>query len=415
MSKHVKGLTLVELPAVSKSKRYAFTLVELPAVSRRKRPAFTLVELLVVIAIIGILVALLLPAIQSAREAARRTQCRTNLKNIGLAILNHVDARKVFPTGGITWGVLIEDYVEGTPDASGQIPNGKPVGTDRMGLGWGYQILPYLEEDALHNVTSSAQMRSTAVPLYNCPSRRTVTKNSNNVVLTDYASAQPCTKTDSLQAKPIDVVDVNSGYPKWTSWTSPYACTCTGGGAGAIPTGTVGPPPQYNGVYDGVIVRSAFYPTDFPAANFGILKGKFVSAPGPTKIARITDGTSKTMMIGEKYVRSDLYDGGCSSDDAGWSDGWDPDVMRSTGIPPLQDRSTDKLTDPSSPPPMGTAWWEFHFGSAHPGGINAVFADGSVRSIGYDIDLEIFNAVGTRNSTSYGEMFRGVVSIEGAN
>jgi prepilin-type N-terminal cleavage/methylation domain-containing protein/prepilin-type processing-associated H-X9-DG protein len=362
---------------------------------------FTLVELLVVIAIIGILVALLLPAIQSAREAARRTQCKTNLKNIGLAILNHVDARKVFPTGGVTWGVLISDYIE----------DGKLVGTDRMGLGWGFQILPYLEEEALHNITDPNVMRATAVPLYNCPSRRTVTKNSNNVVLTDYASAQPCTKTDSTQAKPVDVL---TAYPTWTSWTSVYACTCTGGGAGMIPSGSVGPPPQYNGVYDGVIVRSAFYPTGKNPFT-GKLDGKFVNAPSPTKIARITDGTSKTVMIGEKYIRSDLYDGGCSSDDAGWSDGWDPDVMRSTGIPPLQDRSTDKLTDPTAQPPMGTAWWEFHFGSAHPSGFNLVFADGSVHTIDYNIDLEVFNAVGTRNNTSYGELYRGIVSTEGAN
>jgi prepilin-type N-terminal cleavage/methylation domain-containing protein/prepilin-type processing-associated H-X9-DG protein len=400
MSQHIKRFAPVELPAAM-----------LPELSRRKRVAFTLVELLVVIAIIGILVALLLPAIQSAREAARRTQCRTNLKNIGLAILNHVDSRKVFPTGGVTWGVLIQDYIEGIPDASGNIPNGKPVGTDRMGLGWGYQILPYLEEDALHNVTSGDVMRATAVPLYNCPSRRSATKNSNNVMLTDYASAQPCTKTDSTQAKPVDVV---TAYPTWTSWTSVYACSCTGGGAGAIPTGTVGPPPQYNGVYDGVIVRSAFYPTGKNPFT-GLLDGKFVNAPSPTKIARITDGTSKTMMIGEKFVRSDLYEGGCSSDDAGWSDGWDPDVIRSTGVPPLQDRSLDKLTDPLSPPPMGTAWWEFHFGSAHPGGINAVFADGSVHTIDYNVDLGVFNALGTRNNTSYGEVYGTVTSTDGVN
>ena len=147
----------------------------------------------------------------------------------------------------------------------------------------------------------------------------------------------------------------------------------------------------------------------------GALDGKFVNAPPLTKIAKITDGTSKTMMIGEKYVRQDLYGGGCSSDDAGWSDGWDPDVMRSTGIPPLQDSSTDKLTDPSGQPPMGTAWWEFHFGSAHSGGFNAVFADGSVHSIDYSIDLNVFNALGTRNGASYGEVFNGVATTEGVN
>jgi prepilin-type N-terminal cleavage/methylation domain-containing protein/prepilin-type processing-associated H-X9-DG protein len=395
---------------VAPRRNRTFTLMERPVVITRKREAFTLVELLVVIAIIGILVALLLPAIQAAREAARRTQCKNNVKNIGLAVLNHLDTRKVFPTGGITWGVLIEDYLDGMPADDGSNPGGKLVDIERMGLGWGFQILPYLEEGALHELTTGDLIRSTPVALYNCPSRRSVTKNDNNVVLTDYASAQPCTKTASTQAQPIDVV---SQYPTGTlnSWSGVYTCACTGGGAGAIPSGTVGPPPQPNGVYDGVIVRSRFYPTGRNPFS-GQIEGKFQNAPGPTKVSQITDGTSKTMMIGEKYVRSDLYEGGCSSDDAGWSDGWDPDVIRSTGIPPLPDRDTDPLTDPNGQPPMGTAWWEFHFGSAHPSALNIVFADGSVRSINYDINLEVFNALGTRNGTSYGEMFRGIVSDE---
>lgn len=377
--------------------------------SKRVGKGFTLVELLVVIAIIGILVALLLPAIQAAREAARRTQCKTNLKNVGLSILNHVDTRKVFPTGGVTYGVSIQDYLEG----------GRPVETAKMGLGWGYQILPYLEEQALHNINTSQQMASVFVPLYSCPSRRGLTTNTISregvefaAVLTDYACAQPCTKTDSTQALPVNVA---TAYPTWTSWSNVYPCACTGGGAGEIPDAeSVGPPPQPNGVYDGVIVRSAWYPLGVNPFT-GKMDGKFQNAPKPVKIAQITDGTSKTMMIGEKYIRADLYAGGTSSDDTGWTDGWDPDVVRSTGIPPLQDSSLDRLTLPNEPPPQGSAYWEFHFGSAHSGGFNCVFADGGVRTISYDIDLNVFNSLGTRNGTSWGEVQGTVNSTEGVN
>lgn len=377
--------------------------------SKRVDKGFTLVELLVVIAIIGILVALLLPAIQAAREAARRTQCKTNLKNTGLAVLNHHDTLKMFPTGGVTFGVVVEDYIE----------NGKVVGVPQMGLGWGYQILPYLEEQALHNIVTSAQMRDVVVPLYICPSRRgptrilhTVNGEELSVVLTDYASAQPCTKTRSDNAD--QPIDVRTQYPTWTSWTSAYPCSCTGDGAGGIPSASqdVGPPPQYHGIYDGVIVRSAWYPQG--KNNFtGKLKGKFVNAPAPVKISQITDGTSKTLVIGEKYIFPSLYQTGSSSDDAGWTDGWDPDVMRSTGVQPLQDGQTDRMMSEYATGEW--PYWEFHFGSAHSGGFNCVLADGSVRTVSYDIDLNVFNALGTRNGTSYGELNGGVNSMEGVN
>ena len=88
-------------------------------------PGFTLVELLVVIAIIGVLVALLLPAIQAAREAARRTECMNHLKQIGIAIQNHHDAKKQFPMGR----------------------NGR----DQMAVAWTYFILPQIEEQALYD------------------------------------------------------------------------------------------------------------------------------------------------------------------------------------------------------------------------------------------------------------------------
>ena len=92
------------------------------------RHGFTLVELLVVIAIIGILVALLLPAIQAAREAARRTQCQNNLKNIALACLNYENSHKVLPPGAINTGL---------------------AGPDGNGVGWPVIILQYLEESAI--------------------------------------------------------------------------------------------------------------------------------------------------------------------------------------------------------------------------------------------------------------------------
>jgi prepilin-type N-terminal cleavage/methylation domain-containing protein len=116
--------------------RSAFTLVELPAVSR-KRTAFTLVELLVVIAIIGILVALLLPAIQAAREAARRSQCLNNMRQIGIAISNYESARKTYPVGAA------QRY--GNDPTTGQ-----PYKDDPTMYSWVSLIMPYVEEAALY-------------------------------------------------------------------------------------------------------------------------------------------------------------------------------------------------------------------------------------------------------------------------
>ena len=90
-------------------------------VSNQSRPAFTLVELLVVIAIIGILIALLLPAVQAAREAARRSQCANNLRQIGIAVQAYHDTRKALPPsrmenyGGVTWAVFILPFLEQDP------------------------------------------------------------------------------------------------------------------------------------------------------------------------------------------------------------------------------------------------------------------------------------------------------------
>ncbi|WP_172991793.1 DUF1559 domain-containing protein [Lacipirellula parvula] len=128
----------------------------------RRRTAFTLVELLVVIAIIGVLVALILPAVQAAREAARRTQCQNNLRQIGLALQLHHDAKGRFPA------------------ASHGFPL-KPLGTDQYAVSWAFELLPYMEQQAMyaaHNPAiradddaNSTAMR-TPVSAFYCPTRR---------------------------------------------------------------------------------------------------------------------------------------------------------------------------------------------------------------------------------------------------
>ncbi len=104
---------------------------------RKRQFGFTLVELLVVITIIGILISLLLPAVQSAREAARATQCSNNIRQMAVACLHHTEAQGHFPTGGWGWRWA------GDPNRGFN---------HRQPSGWHYNILPYLEQETLHQL-----------------------------------------------------------------------------------------------------------------------------------------------------------------------------------------------------------------------------------------------------------------------
>jgi prepilin-type N-terminal cleavage/methylation domain-containing protein/prepilin-type processing-associated H-X9-DG protein len=390
----------------------------------KRSGGFTLVELLVVIAIIGILVALLLPAIQSAREAARRIQCKDHLKNISLAMHSHVDAYKVFPTGG-------ERFIDpgGSPvfGVDQNIENGKPLGPDKQGISWGFQILPYMEETAAHTVVTHGDLQKINVAVYACPSRRSpgwhpsqyqVNSPAGNLVaVLDYAGAVPAGVTTHNQvSRPISY-DVRLGTPFTMAALQALGAVFYGGkdGAGAK-CGSVsgGTHNADNCVYDGVIVRSP-WAHDLPAWTKDHPVGDFCqSVSHAVKPAQITDGTSKTLLVAEKYVRSDMYEAGHYSDDAGWSDGWDADSMRTTAFTPINDSDPigfsadlgDKyFSDPDTQitSSAGVPIYNLlHFGSAHTGGINAAFADGSVHTISYDIDLVIFNSFGTRAGTACG-------------
>src|SRR6056297_3306690 len=133
----------------------------------RSSRGFTLIELLVVIAIIAVLVALLLPAVQQAREAARRSSCKNNLKQIGLAFHNYHDVFQVLPDGGndATGDLSDPDWPFNTAGGCSDCCNANNRGM----WNWMYQIMPFIEAKNLYDETSDSEVYSTAVSIYNCP------------------------------------------------------------------------------------------------------------------------------------------------------------------------------------------------------------------------------------------------------
>jgi prepilin-type N-terminal cleavage/methylation domain-containing protein len=325
----------------------------------RSQRAFTLVELLVVIAIIGILIALLLPAVQAAREAARRTQCRNNLKQIALAGINHHDVHKHFPAGGwhLSW--------VGDPDRGY---------AKRQPGGWIYNILPFIEESAIRQIGSGAtdaqkqtllrDMVKAPLSVINCPSRRS-------------AFAVVYTSVSMVNVTLTPNVDI-------------AARSCYAGNGGSIrgPSQATNSAPQNHAAGDNQTwLQTAT--KNFIANEFN---GLFYYYSTVSR-RQITDGLSHTMLFGEKHVTKEHYLTGMDgSDNQPMYQGYDIDTVRVTQdiYPPQADVQT--LTSVPS-----TALIYSAFGSPHVSGFNYALCDGSVQSCSYNVDVTVYQNLGNRS------------------
>jgi prepilin-type N-terminal cleavage/methylation domain-containing protein/prepilin-type processing-associated H-X9-DG protein len=330
----------------------------------RFKRGFTLVELLVVIAIIGILVALLLPAVQAAREAARRTECINHEKQYGLGLLNYHNDYKRFPPGGTAnWSLKYS-------------PKCAPFWDDNRGT-WIARILPYLEEQSLFDRISPLDSPDVCNPIGAALANR---------VLPAFLAMGRCPSDGFAREEP------------YCNYVGSMGPTCLFGGCADDSFDRFCEMP---GIYKRTSLMPGLNAADKLYGLFSRIEMAKVS------LKDVTDGTSKTLFVGENLVESELHlrcvgrgttpfqaaywahvNGGSAHGSTTIPINWpiDPTLVSSCGMPNCNNAPFNPTNFNAS---MG-------FKSAHPGGANFLFVDGSVQFISEDIDHTTYQFLGHR-------------------